>query len=212
MKRLLFPALAMLLFAGCAATRTQAPVAIYDFGLQRDETNVRVISSQPRLPGRLSVGVTSPIWLDSPAIQYRLAYHDPARSYVYANNRWAAAPGTLLAQRIKSRIAAVSNDGVLSPADRVPASYALQLELEEFAQVFDTTDQSRGLVRMRASLIGRSTRSLLAQRSFSMQQAAPTANAAGAVHALTGASNKLIDDLIDWLGEKLREETNGGER
>jgi cholesterol transport system auxiliary component len=204
MRKFLFPVLAIMLLAGCATTRPQTSVAIYDFGLQQSSDTA---PNQPRLSASLSVGVTSPAWLDSPAIQYRLAYHDLARSYLYASSRWASAPATLLTQRIKTRIAAVSDDGVVSASDGVHANYALRLELEEFTQVFDTTDQSHAVVRLRASLIERSTRLLLAQRSFSMEQLAPAANAAGAVHALTEASDKLIANLIDWLAEKLPEET-----
>ncbi|MEO6824040.1 MAG: hypothetical protein ABI167_04810 [Nitrosospira sp.] len=43
---------------------------------------------------------------------------------------------------------------------------ALRLELEEFTQVFDTADRSRPVVRLRASLIKRSTRLLLAQHQL----------------------------------------------
>lgn len=208
MREFLFPVFAILLLAGCAAPRTQTPVAIYDFGLQQlsEAPNASDASSRPRLSESLLVAVASPAWLDSPAIQYRLAYHDLAQSYIYAGNRWAAAPATLLTQRIKTRIAAVNNDAVVGAGDGARADYALRLELEEFTQVFDATDRSRAVVRIRASLMERSTRLLLAQRSFSTAQTAPTADAAGAVRALTGASDKLIDNLIDWLVEKLPEE------
>lgn len=194
----------IMLLAGCAAPRTHTPAAVYDFGLQRlAVSNSADTSSQPRLSATLLVMATSPVWLDNPAIQYRLAYQDLAQSYAYANNRWAAAPATLLNQRIKNRLAAVSNDGVVSANDGVRADYTLQLELEEFTQIFDTSAQSRAVVRLRASLIERSTRILLAQRSFNVEQAAPTANAAGAVHALTDASDRLIGILIDWLSTEL---------
>ncbi|MDN5881777.1 MAG: ABC-type transport auxiliary lipoprotein family protein, partial [Nitrosospira sp.] len=199
MRKFLLPLVslvAILLLAGCATPRNQKTVAIYDFGLQRlsDAPSTPGASSQPRLSTSLLVAVTSPAWLDSPAIQYRLAYHDLAQAYVYASNRWAAAPATLLAQRVKTRIAAINDDAVVSTGDGARADYALRLELEEFTQVFDTTDQSRAVVRLRASLIEHGTRSLVAQRSFSVEQAAPTANAAGAVRALTEASDKLIDN------------------
>ena len=200
----MLPIIGIMLLAGCAAPRTQTPAAVYDFGLQRlAVSNAADAYSQPRLPASLLVMATSPVWLDNPAIQYRLAYQDLAQSYAYANNRWAAAPATLLAQRIKNRLAAVSNDGVVSVNDGIRADYTLRLELEEFTQIFDTTAQSRAVVRLRASLIERSTRVLLAQRSFDVEQAAPTANAAGAVHALTDASDKLIGILIDWLSTEL---------
>ncbi len=205
-----FLVLAVMLLAGCAAPRTQTPMAIYDFGLQRSSTasNAAGTSSHPRLSASLLVAATSPAWLDSLAIRYRLAYHNLAQSYAYASSRWAAAPAALLTQRIKSRIAGISNDAVVSASDNVRTDYALHLELEEFTQVFDTPDQSRAAVRLRASLIERSTRLLLAQRSFSMEQAAPAANAVGAVYALTEASDELIGNLIDWLAEELPKKKN----
>ncbi|MEK7768668.1 MAG: ABC-type transport auxiliary lipoprotein family protein, partial [Pseudomonadota bacterium] len=149
---------------------------------------------------------TAPAWLDSQAIQYRLAYHDPAQTHSYANSRWAAAPAALLTQRIRSRITAVTNSGVVSAGDGVRADYALRLELEEFSQVFDTVEQSRVVVRLRASLVERGTRRLLIQRNFSVEQVAPAADATGAVHALTEAGDRLTGDLIDWLAAKLEEE------
>ena len=210
MIKFLFPILAGLLLAGCATPRAQTPTAVYDFGLERPfiASAIGVTSSNPPHQfASLLVAATSPAWLDNPSIQYRLAYHDPARSYTYASSRWSAAPVTLLTQRIKSYIAEVSNEGVVSAGDGVRADYMLRLELEEFTQVFDTPHQSRAVIRLRASLIERSTRSLLAQRSFSMEEAAPTADAAGAVRGLTEASDKMIENLINWLAGKLPEET-----
>lgn len=198
----------VMLLAGCATPRTQIPTAIYDFGLERPFTATGVAdtsSRQPRLSASLLVTSASPAWLDNPAIQYRLIYHDPARSYAYASSRWAAAPASLLTQRIKGRIAGVNNDGVIGAGDGVRADYALRLELEEFAQVFDTPHQSRAVIRLRASLLEGGTRSLIAQRSFSIEEMAPSPNAAGAVHALTEASDTLVEQLISWLADKLPE-------
>jgi cholesterol transport system auxiliary component len=56
---------------------------------------------------------------------------------------------------------------------------------------------------LRASLIEPGTRTLLAQRSFSMEQPAPAPNATGAVAGLTEASDRLIANLIDWLAQEL---------
>lgn len=206
-KTLLF---VMLLLTGCAtAPHAQIPAAVYDFGLQSptDVPAASTLSGQPQIMASLLVAeATAPAWLDSQAIQYRLAYHDPAQTHSYANSRWVAAPAALLTQRIRSRITAVTNSGVVSAGDGVRADYALRLELEEFTQVFDTVEQSRAVVRLRASLVERGTRTLLAQRSFSVEQAAPTANATGAVRALTEAGDRLTGDLIDWLAAKLEEE------
>jgi cholesterol transport system auxiliary component len=206
-----FLVLAMVALTGFVAPRMQTPTAIYDFGLRQFTTaaNNAEASGDVRLQASLLVaGATAPAWLDSTAIHYRLAYHDPAQAHVYASNRWASPPATLLTQWIRSRIAGISDGGVMSAADSVQTDYILRLELEEFTQVFDTADQSRAVVKLRASLINRGTRSLAAQRSFHIEQAALTPNAAGAVRALTEASDKLIGDLLGWLVEELPEGKN----
>jgi cholesterol transport system auxiliary component len=203
-----FLVLATLALAGCVMARTQTPAAVYDFGQQRLAT-----ASDSEAPGNgrlkaslLVADATAPAWLDSTAIHYRLAYHDLAQSYAYASNRWAASPAVLLTQRIRSRIAGISDEGVVSAADGARTDYTLRLELEEFTQVFDTIDRSRAIIKLRASLIETGSRSLLAQRSFDIERTAPSANAAGAVRALTEAGDKLIGNLIAWLTEELAEE------
>jgi len=191
--------------AGCTIMpHEQTPVSVYDFGLQQVSSTYNTSNQQQQLwTSLLLEEATSPVWLDSKAIQYRLAYLDPTQSYNYANNRWAAAPATLLTHRIRNRIAAVTNDKIVSTSDGTRADFTLRLELEEFSQIFDAVDKSHVVIRLRASLIHRSSRSIRAQRNFSMEQATPTANAAGAVQALTESSDKLIENLIDWLAEKL---------
>jgi cholesterol transport system auxiliary component len=210
MKKLLI--LAILGIAGCAIPKAQTAVAIYDFGSQRltesiplPEDSLR--TGHARLHASLLVpDIVTPVWLDSTAIQYRLAYDDLARVHAYAASRWASTPGSLLAQRIRNRIAAISDGAVVNIIEGARTDYTLRLELEEFTQVFDTEESSRVVVKFRASLIDRGTRIVMSQRGFSAEQAAPSANGPGAVHALTDASDKAIQNLIAWLVEELSEE------
>jgi cholesterol transport system auxiliary component len=199
-----FLIIAAVFAAGCAATRAHTPASVYDFGLGRSSAPAAGAASRlAEISTKLLVTATSPAWLDNPAIQYRLAYHDPGQAYFYANSRWASPPAALLAQRIKRQIASAGGSAVISSGDGVRADYALRLDLEEFTQVFDAPGESRVIVALRASLIEPGTRILLAQRSFSMEQAAREANAAGAVAGLTEASDRLIANLIDWLAQEL---------
>jgi cholesterol transport system auxiliary component len=201
-----FLVVAAIALIGCAGPRSVAPVAVYDFGSQRLSADVNNSETADRagVPGSLLVAeATAPAWLDSTAIQYRLAYDDLAQSHAYASNRWAGSPTSLLTQRIKNRIAGVSQGTVVSAADGARTDYLLRLELGEFTQVFDAPDQSRVVVKFRANLIDRATRSVVAQRSFSIEQAAPSPDAKGAVHGLTNSSDKLIGDLIGWLREEI---------
>jgi cholesterol transport system auxiliary component len=206
-----FLILGIVLLAGCAAPRAQAPAAVYDFGAQRlaAVTGTPDISSGRRLRASILVpDALAPVWLDNTAILYRLAYRDLAQVYAYASSRWAATPATLLTQRIRSRVAMANDAGVVSATEGARTDYMLRLEVEEFTQIFDTADHSRAVVKLRASLIDRRTRLLLSQRNFSIEQSAPAPNASGAVRALTEASDNLIGSLIGWLAEELPEETS----
>lgn len=190
--------------AGCAATRAHTPASIYDFGLDRPPTRTTGASSHlAEISAKLLVITTSPTWLDNPAIRYRLAYHNPGQTYIYANSRWVSPPAALLAQRVKKQIASAVGSPIVSSGDGVRTDYALRLDLEEFTQVFETPGKSRVIVALRASLIEPGTRTLLAQRSFHMELPAPEANAVGAVAALTEASDTVIDNLVGWLAQEL---------
>jgi cholesterol transport system auxiliary component len=211
MKKLLI--VASITVMGCAGPRTVAPVAIYDFGSQRLSVALNSADEPERLrlPASLLVAeVTAPVWLDNTAIQYRLAYDDLAQSHAYAGHRWAASPATLLTQRIRNLLASISDGRVVSTADGARTDHILRIELGEFTQVFDTPDQSRVVVRFRASLIDRATRSVIAQRSFSGEQTATSPNAKGAVRSLTDSSDKLIAELIGWLAEEIKEKDGPG--
>jgi len=191
---------------GCAITpQNERPVSVYDFGLQRvSSTNSTPGGQQQQLSRSLLIAeAKSPVWLNNNTIQYRLAYRDPTQPYKYANSRWAASPATLLTHHIRNSIATTTDNKVLSTSDSVRADFILRLELEEFSQIFDAIDSSHVLIKLRVSLINRSSRFLKAQHSFNIKLVAPTANAAGAVQALTESSDKLTGDLITWLAEEL---------
>ncbi len=184
-----------LLLAGCTLTpQKNSPPTVYDFGLQRPAEHSNLTPFNTSI---FVAEINAPIWLDNSAIQYRLAYHDPARSYAYANSRWAASPAKLLTRRIKDHL--VTRNGIISSHDGLKADYALYIELVEFTQVFDKPDNSLAIIRLRASLIERNSRLLLAQENFSSEQVAPSADAAGAVAALISASDTVSDKLSQWL-------------
>lgn len=188
-----------LLLTGCTLTpQKNSPVAVYDFGIQHPAEHSNLAPFNTSI---FVADINAPVWLDNPAIQYRLAYHDPARSYAYANSRWAASPAKLLTRRIKDYL--VTRQGIISSHDGVKANYTLLIELEEFTQVFDQPDYSRAIIRLRASLIERNSRLLLAQENFSSVQVTPSADAAGAVAALVSVSDAASDKLGKWLGDYL---------
>ena len=188
-----------LLFVGLLCGCTLAPqprpsVAVYDFGLQHSPEDA------PRMNARLLVpDIAAPAWLDSPNINYRLAYANDARSRAYANSRWVAAPAALLSQRLRQCISAINEKGAIDNREGAQADYLVRMELQEFSQVFDSEQASYALIRLHASLIRRPEGTLITQQSFTVKREAPKPNAEGAVKALTDASDELIDELLDWL-------------
>ena len=187
-----------LAFAGCSFAPAPMPAPVnYDFG--------------PAPAGRpkgarqalLVHDVSAPAWLDSPLIHYRLAYQDAARPQSYADSRWVMSPVALLTQRLRGQLAASGSGGIVLPGDSARAHHALRVELDEFAQVFDSPGKSRAVVRLRVSMVG--NRVLLAQRNFQVERPASTPDAEGGVRALIGASDEAIDQLIGWAVGYLKE-------
>lgn len=191
--------------AGCVSfNKSQPTVSMYDFGTQQAQTTRQI--SQQALQHRKSLLIadaTAPSWLDNNAIHYRLLYHNPTQSHAYASSRWIAAPAALLTQQIRNRIVTRTNEQVIKDSSTAKTDYALHIELEEFIQLFDTMDASHIVIGLRASLVERNTRKLLAQKDLSITEKTPTADAAGAVFALSSASNQLINELVDWLTAEL---------
>lgn len=183
---------------GISPISTSSEVTQYDFG----PSPVR--KPAPLRQALLIYDVSAPGWLDSPAIYYRLAYQDAARPLAYADSRWVGPPAELIGSRVRGRLAASGKGGIVHPADGARASYALRVELDEFAQVFDAPKQSRAVVRLRASVLGRSA--LLAQKSFSVERPASTPDAEGGVRALIEASDEAVDQLVDWAVASLKDQ------
>lgn len=186
---------AALLLTACIVPEPAVRPQAYDFGPPPAATG-------PAAPNAAVVqvmDVQAPRGMDGNYVQYRLAYADAQALKPYASSRWAMAPTQLLTQRLKQRLA--MQGGVVSSGDALSA-LLLKTELEQFDQVFDTATASRGVVRLRATLI--KDRRLLAQRTFVVTRDAPSADAQGGVQALSAASDAMLGELAAWVAEYAR--------
>jgi len=182
--------------AGCATQRSDGAVKVYDFGpapMQASATTrqanlATVVLFDPQ---------ASPV-LEGNAVLYRLTYADAQQLKPYALTRWSMPPAQLISQRLRQQLG--EQRAVVAPGEAA-AQFNLRLVLEEFSQVFDSPAQSHGLMRLRATLSQRiaGSEALLAQRSFVVQQPAPTPDALGAVRALTSASDRTVGQVSAWL-------------
>lgn len=205
MRRWLLAALAALALAGCKALPDK-PVrqTMYDFGPSTTAETAATSRGALVLPEVEVTGI-----LETPALLYRLGYEDAHQLRPYAYARWSAPPGQLLRQRLRDVLgrdravldaaaaAALSRRGGTPPP-------VLRVELEEFSQLFDSPGESKGVVRVRCTLLentGGGER-LVAQRSFNVQRPAPSADAPGGVRALTAATEAAAQDIASWLQQR----------
>lgn len=181
---LLMAALALVLSA-CARGPVLPPPAAYDFGPPPD------VPGEGAIP--LSLELRLPPWLDTPAVHYRLAYQDGAQLAAYSRVRWVAPAGQLLSLRLRQQLAA-----------RPAAPCQLRIEVDEFVQLFDSPDKSRGMLQGRMTLADKQ-RKLLAERFFSVATPAASADGRGGVGALIQSADDAARGAAQWLSGLDRE-------
>jgi len=179
--------------AACASKG--APTAQYDFG-PLPEAAGTAPSSASKIGAIIVADVSGPAALDTERMHYRLLYADARQQRPYAYNQWASTPAQLLTQRMRARIAQAGVK-VLSTTDAAASATVLRMEVEDFAQNFDTATSSKGVLVLRASVFRNHL--LVDQKTFSSSVAAPSADAAGGARALADASDAVAADLLTWL-------------
>lgn len=204
MKRRAFTgALAAAALAGCSALPEKpSRQAMYDLGPSPAPAGP-VPAQAPALVLR---DVDAEGILETTAVLYRLAYEDAHQLRPYAFARWSAPPPQLVGQRLREVLGrdrvvldtSASSAMARRGAERPPM---LRVELEEFAQVFDAPGSSRGVLRLRCTLLetGAGAARPVAQRSFELAHPATSADAAGGVRALTAATTAAAEDIGRWL-------------
>ncbi|MDD3483139.1 hypothetical protein [Azovibrio restrictus] len=184
--RILILLLASLLLAACtspAYRNGNQPVAQFDLGPVAAPGGLSV------RPWRFSVSAGG--GLEDVAMRYRLAYADPARVMEYAQSRWVSGPAELLQRRLESRL-------YWTGAQAADAC-ELYLELRRFEQVFSSPVASTGVLGVRV-LLRRKTGAVVDETLWTLEEPAPTPDAAGGVQALAGAADRLAGMLQDWRG------------
>ena len=149
-----------------------------------------------------SVDVVGPTWLDAPAMQYRLAYADPSRRASFTESRWVAPPPEMLQQSLRKSMTSAETQ-------IAPGACRLQIEVDEFVQVFDSPQSSRGVVELRAALLLARADALLARKTFHASRPAQSADARGGVAALAAATSDVSGAIRDWLDGLSNDSVNG---
>lgn len=199
--------IAVVAFTGCSSFAPDKPVrpTLYDFG----PGNVSQAATPPAAAPLVLADVEVSGSMETSAFHYRLGYADPHQLRPYAYARWSAPPGSLIRQRLREHLGrdrpVIDSSAAAALARRTGTSpRVLRVELEEFSHLFETEKDSKGVVRMRCTLLENTVggERLIAQRSFAAQQPAPTPDAPGGVRALTAATDQLAEEVARWLQQQ----------
>lgn len=165
----------LLLLAGCGGGPAPEPRS-YDLGLA---------APGAKLPGVRVGAVRAVSPFDSTDMQYRLAYRDRAEIAAYANSRWAATPAELM----RKQLLRASAEGV--------AKCALEVEIQEFSQVFAAKDASEARLELHARLAPAGVHRIIA---IVEPNAGPDAPAGAA--ALSRAADRAVGELDAWVSSQ----------
>lgn len=183
--------LAVLSLAACGGNVRTTEAVRYDFG--------HVSGGAGVMPVQLAaVNVRTASWLAGTSMHFRLAYAEPLRRQTYAESRWAAPPGELLATLLKRRLMSAA-------AEPGATGCRLQLVVDELEQRFDDTQGSQALIELTAQLHPARGAEVLARRALRSERPAATPDARGGAAAIRAAALALGDELVAWLAAAVRE-------
>lgn len=206
--RLLSTLAIALCVTACSSLAPDKPVRATTYDLGPVPVHPAASQAQTQMPIVLEDIEAAPA-LETSALLYRLAYADAHQLLPYAHARWSAQPARLVRQRLRERLG--RDRAVLDPTEsaslaRVAGTMprVLHVELEEFSQTFDSQAQSFGVLRLRATLLSNTPggERLIGQRVIAKREAAPSADAAGGVRALSAAADAAADEIAEWLAQQ----------
>jgi cholesterol transport system auxiliary component len=187
---------ALLCLVGCYGPTGRADPAVFDLSTNRLG---RELPTQSKVWPIYLAEVRAPVWLDTPAMQYRLMYAEPQRRWTYTASRWVARPAELLAQELRHGGAGRTwSSGHKLRAQR--DGCRLDLELVEFIQVFDAPATSQAVIEVRATLLAPGNGGMLAQHLFREHRPAG-ATAISGVHGFVEGVGGLSSGLERWLDQ-----------
>ena len=162
---------------GCAGGgASDAPPHAYDLGIETPAVQLPAV----RL-GR--VRAVQPF--DRVAMHYRLAYRDGAELGRFAESRWAAPPPEL----VRKQIARAMQPGA--------ARCALDIEVQEFSQVFSQPGTSAARLELVATLASPVDR--IGTRALRLSEPQGGATAAQGVAAMRRAVARAVAELAGWI-------------
>lgn len=192
-----------LLFSGCAFN-SQPAAMLYDLGPASFEAKEYVLPNE--MPRLLVSQVNAADWLNSSKMYYRLAQVNDQQTRFYTLSRWNTRPSKLFSERFQSA-ALASGSEVGNGGMAVPDEWRVTVHIEDFSQYFYDEAKSEGRIALRVSVAAKG--GSLLQKRFLRAEPAMSPDAAGGAAALAAATDGIIADILQWVGENYRRQTAG---
>jgi cholesterol transport system auxiliary component len=165
----------LLLLAGCGGAAAPEPKT-FDLGLAAPGT---------ALPAVRIASVRAVAPFESNDMQYRLAYRNAAEISVFATSRWAATPAEMFRKQL------------MRAANEKSGKCGLEIEIQEFTQVFSARETSDARIELRAWLVANSSRA--ATRGWSVVEPNAGPDAVSGAAAFARAADRAIGELGGWV-------------
>jgi cholesterol transport system auxiliary component len=172
----LFAAAFVVLLAGCGGGATAPEPRLFDLGINPPSASlppVRVAAVHAIAP------------YEGVDMIYRLAWRNAAEIGAFANSRWAAPPAELF----RKQLLRAANEGA--------GKCGLDVEIQEFTQVFSAKEASDARLELRAWLIGASGR--VASRGWSIVEPNAGADAVSGAAAFARAADRAVAEIGRWI-------------
>jgi cholesterol transport system auxiliary component len=172
----LFAFVFVLVLAGCGGGSTAPEPRLFDLGINPPSASlppVRVVSVRAVAP------------FENTDMLYRLAWRNAAEIGAFANSRWAAPPAELL----RKQLLRAANEGA--------GKCGLELEIQEFTQVFSAKEASDARLELRAWLAVASGR--IASRGWSIVEPNAGADAISGAAAFARATDRAVAEIGRWI-------------
>jgi len=163
------------LLAGCGGNAVDPAPRFFDLG---------IAPASAKFPA-LRVASRGVAPFDGAQMFYRLAWRNPAELAEYAHSQWVAPPSELLRKQ------------VLRSTGEGAGKCTLELEVQEFTQVFTSKEASEARIEARASLTSGQVR--IASRNFAVAEPGAGAEAASGAIAMARAADRTLAELATWV-------------
>jgi cholesterol transport system auxiliary component len=168
--------LLLVALAGCGGNTAEVAPRTFDLGFAPPTA---------KFPALRAASVRGIPPFDDVQMYYRLAWRHSSELADYAQSRWAAPPAELL----RKQLLRATGEGV--------GKCGLEIELQEFTQLFSSKEASEARIELRVALTNGAVR--VASRGVAVSEPGAGSEAASGAAAMARAAERALGEIASWV-------------